>query len=76
MLIIDKVETDWRLFLLSKHVRSFNLHPKRKIGGEGEGKRRSKELDDARDGVIGWAQSEAGEMWLLPRSSCGGRGLG
>lgn len=32
LLIIDDVEMDWGLFLLSKRVRSFNLNQKKKKG--------------------------------------------
>jgi len=73
LFIIDKVEMDWRLFLLSKCVRSFNLNQKKKKGqGEGEGKR-AKHWGDGRDRVIGSPQHEAGELRLLLSSFCGGR---
>lgn len=36
LLIIDKVEMDWRLFLLPRQVRSFNLRPKREKKKRGE----------------------------------------
>lgn len=36
LLIIDDVEMDWRLFLLSKRVRSFNLNQKKKKKKERE----------------------------------------
>lgn len=67
MLLIDKVEMDWGLFLLSEHVRSFNLHPKREEKRKKKKREREREeegaQDDGRDRIIGWAHSEAGELW-------------
>lgn len=42
LLIIDDVEMDWGLFLLSKRVRSFHLNQKKKKRSEREKKNEAK----------------------------------
>jgi len=52
LLIIDDVEMDWRLFLLSKRVRSFNLNQKKK--------KKKKERERKKNEAKGWVMGERG----------------